>query len=104
MPTAKKPTTAQWDGFRCAAASHAKSASFDLSAIDPRSKPFSSGDKTADQTQIQTLGAELDGLQNLFFADKRYKLLVILQGTDTSGKDGTIRSVFGQMSPLGCTP
>jgi PPK2 family polyphosphate:nucleotide phosphotransferase len=101
MPTAKKPTTAQWDGFRCAAASHAKSASFDLSAIDPRSKPFSSGDKTADQTQIQTLGAELDGLQNLFFADKRYKLLVILQGTDTSGKDGTIRSVFGQMSPLG---
>lgn len=101
MATAKKPTTTAWDGFRCAVASHAKSAPFDLSAIDPRSKPFSSGDKTADQTQVQTLGAELDGLQNLFFADKRYKLLVILQGTDTSGKDGTIRSVFGQMSPLG---
>ena len=101
MATAKKPTTASWDGFRCATASNAKTAPFDLAAIDPRSKPFSSGDKTADQTQVQTLGAELDGLQNLFFADKRYKLLVILQGTDTSGKDGTIRSVFGQMSPLG---
>jgi PPK2 family polyphosphate:nucleotide phosphotransferase len=101
MATAKKPTTASWDGFRCATASNAKAAPFDLAAIDPRSKPFSSGDKTADQTQVQTLGAELDGLQNLFFADKRYKLLVILQGTDTSGKDGTIRSVFGQMSPLG---
>jgi hypothetical protein len=32
---------------------------------------------------------ELDTLQNLFYADKRYKLLVVLQGTDTSGKDGT---------------
>ena len=30
-----------------------------------------------------------------------YKLLVVLQGTDTSGKDGTIRGVFGQMSALG---
>lgn len=36
----------------------------------------------------------LDVLQNLFYADKRYKLLVILQGTDTSGKDGTLRGVF----------
>jgi PPK2 family polyphosphate:nucleotide phosphotransferase len=40
-------------------------------------------------------------LQNLFWADKRYRLLVVLQGTDTAGKDGTIRGVFGQMSPLG---
>ena len=39
--------------------------------------------------------------QNLFYADKRYKLLVILQGTDTAGKDGTIRGVFGRMSALG---
>jgi PPK2 family polyphosphate:nucleotide phosphotransferase len=40
-------------------------------------------------------------LQNLFYADRRFKLLVVLQGTDTSGKDGTIRGVFGQMSALG---
>jgi PPK2 family polyphosphate:nucleotide phosphotransferase len=101
MATAKKSVTAAWNGFRCATAGTTKAAKFDLGAIEPGSKPFSSGDKTADQTRVQTLATELDGLQNLFFADKRYKLLVILQGTDTSGKDGTVRSVFGQMSPLG---
>jgi PPK2 family polyphosphate:nucleotide phosphotransferase len=37
----------------------------------------------------------------VFYADKRFKLLVVLQGTDTSGKDGTLRGVFGRMSPLG---
>ncbi|HEV7915432.1 MAG TPA: PPK2 family polyphosphate kinase, partial [Albitalea sp.] len=36
-----------------------------------------------------------------FYADRRFRLLVVLQGTDTSGKDGTIRGVFGEMSPLG---
>ncbi len=101
MATARKSTTSPWNGFRCATASSAKLARFDLSAIDPRTKPFGSGDKTADQARVQALATELDGLQNLFFADKRYKLLVILQGTDTSGKDGAVRSVFGQMSPLG---
>jgi polyphosphate kinase 2 (PPK2 family) len=50
---------------------------------------------------VESLALELDELQNLFYADKRYKLLVILQGTDTSGKDGTIRGVFGRMSALG---
>ena len=49
----------------------------------------------------EAIAQELDTLQNLFYADKRYKLLVILQGTDTPGKDGTIRGVFGRMSPLG---
>ena len=37
----------------------------------------------------------------MLFADKRYKLLVVLQGMDAAGKDGTIRGVFGQVSPLG---
>ncbi|MDB6000856.1 MAG: hypothetical protein JWP52_2555, partial [Rhizobacter sp.] len=44
---------------------------------------------------------ELDELQNRFFADRRFKLLIVLQGIDTSGKDGTLRAVFGRMSPLG---
>ena len=78
-----------------------KGAAFDLTAIAPGSKPFSSGDKAADKAAVEALALELDGLQNLFYADKRYKLLVVLQGTDTSGKDGTLRGVFGQMSALG---
>ncbi|HSW17777.1 MAG TPA: PPK2 family polyphosphate kinase [Ramlibacter sp.] len=76
-------------------------AKFRLAAIDPASKPFSSGDKLTDQQQVEALAVELDQLQDMFFADRRFKLLVVLQGTDTSGKDGTLRGVFGRMSPLG---
>ena len=76
-------------------------ANFDLLGFDPTSKPLSSGDKGDDRTQIEAIADELDVLQNLFYADRRRSLLVILQGTDTSGKDGTVRKVFGRMSPLG---
>jgi PPK2 family polyphosphate:nucleotide phosphotransferase len=74
---------------------------FKLADFDPADKPFSTGDKAADKAAVDTLAVDLDGLQNLFYADKRYKLLVVLQGIDTSGKDGTLRGVFGRMSPLG---
>ena len=72
-----------------------------LKDFDPSAKPFSLGDKLKDKAVTELIAQELDTVQNLFYADKRYKLLVILQGTDTSGKDGTIRGVFGRMSPLG---
>ena len=72
-----------------------------LKDFDPTAKPYSSGNKQKDIAATEALATELDGLQNLFYADKRFKLLVILQGTDTSGKDGTLRGVFGRMSPLG---
>lgn len=74
---------------------------FKLDTFDPGARPFGSGDKAGDKAAVQALALELDELQNRFHADRRYKLLVILQGTDTSGKDGTVRGVFGQMSPLG---
>ncbi len=75
--------------------------SFDLSRFDPADKPFSSGDKATDKAAVAALAAELDTLQDLLHADRRFKVLVVLQGTDTSGKDGTIRGVFGQTSALG---
>ncbi len=75
--------------------------SFDLNGFDPAAKPFSSGDKAADKAAVAALAAELDGLQDLLYADRRYRVLVVLQGTDTSGKDGTIRGVFGLTSALG---
>lgn len=73
----------------------------DLRALDPGAKPFSLGSKTADQERVEELAVELDALQNLLYATRQRKLLVVLQGTDTSGKDGTLRAVFGRMSPLG---
>ena len=72
-----------------------------MADFDPSAKPFSTGDKQQDKEAVDALTSELDVLQNLFYADKRYKLLVVLQGTDTSGKDGTLRDVFSRMSPLG---
>jgi PPK2 family polyphosphate:nucleotide phosphotransferase len=41
-------------------------------------------------------------LQQKFYADGRFALLVVLQGRDASGKDGTIRKVFGGINPMGC--
>ena len=75
--------------------------SFDLARFDPAGKPFSLGDKAADKAAVAALAAELDTLQDRLYADRRFKVLVVLQGTDTSGKDGTIRGVFGQTSALG---
>ncbi|MDP3246067.1 MAG: polyphosphate--nucleotide phosphotransferase [Polaromonas sp.] len=74
---------------------------FGLSELKASAKPLTTGDKDDDKAAVDALAMELDGLQDLFFADKRYKLLVLLQGTDTSGKDGTIRAVFSRTSPLG---
>lgn len=51
------------------------------------------------------LAAELEkltALQAALYADRRYALLVVLQGRDASGKDGVIRTVFGACNPQGC--
>ncbi len=50
---------------------------------------------------LATLQDKLFDLQNLFYADGRYALLIILQGLDTSGKDGTVRHVMSCMNPMG---
>lgn len=84
------------------AAANAAQHIVDLSRFDPASKPFATGNgKARDKARVLELAQELDGLQNIFYADRRFKLLVILQGMDAAGKDGTLRGVFGQMSPLG---
>lgn len=74
---------------------------FKLADMDPSAHPFSTGDKQRDKSAVEALATELDTFQGLLYADKRFKLLVILQGTDASGKDGTLREVFSRMSPLG---
>ena len=72
-----------------------------LKEFDTDAKPFSQGKKAADLAAVEALALELDGLQDRFYADRRFKLLLVLQGTDTSGKDGTVRGVFARTSPLG---
>ncbi len=71
----------------------------DLGAIDTR---VDSGiDKQAGENQLRDLVKELGELQELLFAAGTDALLIVLQGMDTSGKDGTIRSVLNDMSPSG---
>jgi PPK2 family polyphosphate:nucleotide phosphotransferase len=41
--------------------------------------------------------------QQVLYADGRYALLIVLQGRDASGKDGTIRKVFTAVNPQGCS-
>lgn len=59
------------------------------------------GSRPALEAERDALRSRLSELQEVFFADGRRALLVVLQGRDTSGKDGAIRHVFGAMNPLG---
>ncbi len=45
---------------------------------------------------------ELDSAQELLWASDTYAVLIILQGMDTSGKDGTIKHVMSGVNPQGC--
>jgi PPK2 family polyphosphate:nucleotide phosphotransferase len=45
----------------------------------------------------------ISDLQRVLYADARYALLIVLQGRDASGKDGTIRKVFTAVNPQGCS-
>jgi PPK2 family polyphosphate:nucleotide phosphotransferase len=58
-------------------------------------------DKEETKAATTNLMQELDELQNLLFAEAKHSVLVILQGMDASGKDGTIRKVFSTLNPQG---
>jgi PPK2 family polyphosphate:nucleotide phosphotransferase len=62
--------------------------------------PMKSGKALDDATdeQVERIGE----LQKMLYADARYALLIVLQGRDASGKDGTIRKVFTAVNPQGC--
>jgi PPK2 family polyphosphate:nucleotide phosphotransferase len=44
----------------------------------------------------------IDNLQHRLYAERKRALLIVLQGLDTSGKDGTIRHVMSGVNPEGC--
>src|SRR5579863_10783267 len=71
----------------------------DLKGIDTRApKEF---DKKETKEKLEKLLQELDELQNLLYAESKHSLLVVIQGMDASGKDGTVRNVFGKLNPQG---
>lgn len=71
----------------------------DLNAI--ATKAPENENKKACKKKLKALRKQLFDWQNMFYADKRFGLLVILQGMDASGKDGVTRHVFTCMNPMG---
>jgi PPK2 family polyphosphate:nucleotide phosphotransferase len=73
----------------------------DLAHTDASDTSSWRGGRRKGEAALLRLREELDRLQELFYADARRGLLVILQGMDTSGKDGVIRHVFEGVNPQG---
>lgn len=71
---------------------------FRLKDIDPRGPTdLPDRDKAAMASDI----ARIDELQDVLYAEGKHALLCVFQAMDAGGKDGTIRTVFGPIDPLG---
>lgn len=70
----------------------------DLSQWDPNEK---TGGKKEGRKALDTLNERLEELQELLYAEHKHRVLIVLQATDTGGKDGTIRHVFEGVNPQG---
>jgi len=76
-----------------------------LSGYDPDGTPLSPGSKSKAAKDLVRTGQVLAEQQEMLYAngasgDQR-RVLLVLQGTDTSGKDGVVRHVVGQVGPAG---
>ena len=76
-----------------------------LDDLDPSAKPGLEGAKREAQQQLRAIGSDLAELQEQMFAEAyvggRRRILVVLQGMDTSGKGGVIDHALGLLSPNG---
>lgn len=72
-----------------------------LRDVDPSDTSAAPGNKEETAEHTLALQTRLGELQELLFAEHKHRVLVILQGMDTSGKDGTLRKVLAECSPQG---
>jgi PPK2 family polyphosphate:nucleotide phosphotransferase len=77
----------------------------DLTAYDPASRPAFDGKKSDGKTALARLGDVASDLQERLFAESQVggarRVLVVLQGMDTSGKGGVLRHCVGLLDPQG---
>ncbi len=64
---------------------------------------FDGIDKAEAEKQTQANAAAIGELAYRLYAEDRRAVLLVLQGMDTSGKDGTIRGVLADVNPLSCS-
>ena len=74
---------------------------FRLADVDPDSRPGLKGGKQKALRDIEDAQAVLFELHERLYAEHRRSLLVVLQGMDTSGKDGTVTHVMRSFNPQG---
>jgi PPK2 family polyphosphate:nucleotide phosphotransferase len=78
---------------------------FSLSHLDPSSTPGFIGGKDAGRAELRDRAEELAALQEKLYAQSKAegkrRVLLVLQGMDTSGKGGVIEHVVGAISPSG---
>ncbi|PWI14850.1 phosphate--nucleotide phosphotransferase [Streptomyces sp. Act143] len=78
----------------------------DLASFDTRATPGGPEDKKAGLAGIEQMGERLADLQERLWAAStagdRRRVLLVLQGMDTSGKGGTVKHVIGLLNPSGC--
>ncbi len=79
----------------------APEAVIDLTQWDPQEHAAFDGKKKQSRPVLKELNARLGALQELLYAEGKHKVLVVLQATDTGGKDGVIRHVFRGVNPQG---
>lgn len=57
--------------------------------------------KAQDQRHTASLIARVSELQMMLYAQRKQQVLLVLQGMDTAGKDGTVRTMFSMINPMG---
>jgi PPK2 family polyphosphate:nucleotide phosphotransferase len=72
-----------------------------LDRLDPDDTSAFEGAKDDGRKQLDKLTKRLGALQELLYAEHKHAILIVLQGVDSSGKDGTIRRVFDGVNPQG---
>ena len=72
-----------------------------IKLADISTEPPKKFTKAAAKEEFDALGEELFDLQDLLWGARRHSVLIILQGRDTAGKDGTIKNVAGCLNPRG---
>lgn len=60
-------------------------------------------DKGELKEQTKDFAKRIAELQEIMYAEGKHSLLIVLQGMDSSGKDGAVQSTFGECSPAGVT-
>lgn len=72
-----------------------------LSHFDP-DETFGYAKDTKTKKTLEKQLSQMDSLQDLLYAENKHALLIVLQGMDAAGKDGTIRHVMSGVNPQGC--